>query len=91
MCDDEDIYNENKRKRIAENNDKPKRKKTSYYQSFKRHLLLYYVDDGKICDVNFKDSTWYCLYLRCPPEGEHLNNIFRRRFRVPYSIFAQYA
>ena len=31
MHDNENIYNENKHKRIAENDDRPKRKKTTYY------------------------------------------------------------
>ena len=87
--DDEDIFNEFKRKMIAENDDGPKRKKTTCYRSVKRHALLHHTDDGKVRDVNFKDSTWYCLYLRCPPEGERLNAMFRRRFRVPYSVFVE--
>ena len=68
----------------------PKKRKR-YKRSVKRHPILLRTEDGNLRDVTFTDSTWYCLYILSPPEGKRLNDIFRRRFRVPYSEFLKIA
>ena len=57
----------------------------------KRHPILWRSEDGNVRDVTFTDSTWYCLYVLSPPKGKRLNDIFRRRFRVPYTEFLKLA
>ena len=81
----------NQRKRKAYDKPTGPKKRKRQKRSIKRHPILWRTDDGKIRNVTFKDSTWYCLYICSPPEGERLNKLFRRRFRLPYSEFIELA
>ena len=88
--DVENLQKENL-KRKAYNEEGPTKKKAAHNRSVKRHPILFHTDDGQVRDVTFKDSTWYCLYIVSPPEGKRLNAMFRRRFRLPYSVFLELA
>ena len=92
-CDDEeyiDIATQQKMylKRKIGNEEGPKKKKSCHScRTVKCHPILFHAEDGNARDVTCEDSAWYCLYIVSPPEGERLNKIFRRRFRLPYSVF----
>ena len=89
FIDTDAMINERKRKAYDKPTGPKKRKRQK--RSIKRHPILWSTDDGNVRNVTFKDSTWYCLYICSPPEGERLNKLFRRRFRVPYSEFIKLA
>lgn len=74
----------NKRNRSQDESVTKSRKKP---RSIKKHSFLCRADDGTLREATPKDSTWYRLYLQQPPTGRRLLKIFRRRFRIPYSVF----
>ena len=53
--------------------------------------MLFHADDGQARGASFKCSTWHCLHAASPPEDKRLNAIFRRRFRLPCSVFLELA
>jgi hypothetical protein len=88
---DTDAMMNTRKRKASVDDDEPKKKKRETKRSVKRHPILWKTDDGKVKNVTFKDSTWYCLYVSSPPEGDRLNNLFRKRFRLPYSEFIKLA
>lgn len=51
------------------------------------HKLLVCNDDGNLQEITPKDITWYLLYIKEPPRNKDINQMFRNRFRAPYSGF----
>jgi len=84
LLDSNEVSNNNKRKLSHEDSDTSTKKKK---RSIKRYPFLCRADDGSLREATFKDSSWYRLYLQDPPVGKRLLKIFRRRFRIPYSVF----
>ena len=62
---------------------------TSSLRSVKKHKLLVRADDGSVRALTPTDTLWYLLYVKTPPQDNRLKNIFRTRFRIPYSYFME--
>ena len=62
---------------------------TSSLRSVKKHKLLVRADDGSVRALTPTDTLWYLLYVKTPPQDNRLKNIFRTRFRIPYSYFIE--
>ena len=48
-------------------------------RSVKRHRTLE--------ELKPKDTIWYRLYVALPPRNKRIHDLFRTRFRVPYSAY----
>ena len=56
-------------------------------RSVKRHRILFRKDDGTLEELKPKDTIWYRLYVASPPRNKRIHDLFRTRFRVPYSAY----
>ena len=84
LFESNEFSNNNKRKCSQEESVTTSSKKA---RSIKKHPFLCRANDGSLHEATPEDSTRYCLYLQQPPVGRRLLKIFRRRFRIPYSVF----
>ena len=77
-----------KRKRKAETMSSSVCKKPRVHsRSVKRHRILFRKDDGTLEELKPKDTIWYRLYVASPPRNKRVHDLFRTRFRVPYSAY----
>ena len=53
----------------------------------KRHKLLVRLKDNSLRELRPEDTHWYLVYVLNPPTSKRQLNLFRNRFRIPYSDF----
>ena len=85
------------RLRTTDNNRGEKRKrdyqiKSSFIQrkitrSVKKHTIEVRDSDGNIRQLKPEETLWYMLYVANPPYNKRMHQLFRLRFRMPYSSF----
>ena len=64
-------------------------KKRKIVRSVKKHILQVRNKDGSLRPLTPEDTLWHILYVANPPTSTRMLNLFRLRFRMPYSSFIE--
>ena len=76
------------RKRLSDSNDRMKQKKSRPSKYASRRLKFIDPNTMERKPFTFEYSMWYHNYVLFPqPECRHWDNLFRKRFQMPYNAF----